>query len=89
VVTVINTGTTAISVTSYVFIGADPGSFYLSGKTCVKTLAAGASCTLSVAFRPTAAGTATAGISATDTGPDSPQTMGLSGTATIGAPPAP
>jgi Abnormal spindle-like microcephaly-assoc'd, ASPM-SPD-2-Hydin len=89
IVTVINTGTTAISVTSYVFIGDDPSSFFLSGKTCVKTLAAGASCTLSVAFRPTAAGTATAGIAATDTGPDSPQTMGLSGTATIGAPPAP
>ena len=46
---------------------------------CGGALAAGANCTITVTFKPTAGGTRTGTLSATDSAPGSPQTVGLSG----------
>jgi Abnormal spindle-like microcephaly-assoc'd, ASPM-SPD-2-Hydin len=79
-ITVTNTGTTALTVSSYMFTGANASSFLLPSKTCSTSLAVGASCTLSVTFSPTADGALTANLAATDSATGSPQTVGLSGT---------
>jgi hypothetical protein len=80
VITVKNIGTATLTVKSYLFSGADASSFALSAKTCTTSLAVGASCTLTVTFKPTALGTLTASLVATDSSPNSPQTIALTGT---------
>jgi sugar lactone lactonase YvrE len=79
-ITVTNTGVNALTVQSYLFTGANASSFLLTQKTCSTSLAAGASCTLWIAFKPTATGTATASLIANDSAAGSPQSIGLSGT---------
>ena len=81
-VTVKNTGTTAVTLTSETLTGANPGSFVISAKTCTASLAAGASCTVSVEFKPAATGALSASLSIADNATGSPQTVGLSGTGT-------
>src|SRR4029077_14495146 len=51
--------------------------------TCGSSLAAGASCTISVTFTPTASGTRSGTLSVTDNAPGTPQTASLSGTGTV------
>ena len=80
VLTVKNIGTSTVTVKSYLFSGKGANDFELTAKTCVTTLAAGASCTLSVAFKPATTGTQTASLIATDSSSDSPQTIALNGT---------
>ncbi len=80
VLTFTNSGSTALSVSSFKFTGANASSFLLSAKTCTTSLAAGASCTLSVACKPTATGALSASLLATDNAANSPQTVALSGT---------
>jgi hypothetical protein len=82
VITLKNTGTTAVTVQSFTFAGANASSFVLTTKTCTTSLAVGASCTLSVSFKPASAGTFTASLAATDNATGSPQTVALSGTGT-------
>jgi Abnormal spindle-like microcephaly-assoc'd, ASPM-SPD-2-Hydin/Glycosyl hydrolases family 39 len=67
----------AITISSVGIGGANPGDFILSAKTCGSSLAASASCSATVAFKPTAAGTRTATLSFAGS---SPQTVALSGT---------
>lgn len=56
---------------------------------CGTSVAANISCTLSVTFTPTASGAATGTVMFTDSAPDSPQTVALTGnTATQGPPPS-
>ena len=74
-----------ISVTSYAFTGTNAGEFVIVGKTCETSLAAGQSCTLSIEFRPTTLGTASASLTATDNAIGSPQTVSLTGSATAPA----
>jgi hypothetical protein len=79
--TVTNTSsTTAMAVSSYQFSGTNANQFSILGKTCVSSLPAGASCTLSIVFKPTAAGSASASLVATDNATGSPQSVPLSGT---------
>jgi hypothetical protein len=80
-VTVTNPSALPLAVTSYVFSGANAGEFTLAGKTCVTVLAANSSCTLSIVFKPTATGPASASILATDSAFATPQGVPLSGTA--------
>jgi len=54
--------------------------------TCTATLAAGANCTISVTFTPTAVGAFTAKLSIADNAFGNPQTIGLSGTGQVGTP---
>jgi hypothetical protein len=78
-VTLTNTGTAALTITSYSFTGTNPADFAQT-HTCATTLAAGASCTISVTFTPSAAGARSASLSIADNAAGSPQTVALTGT---------
>lgn len=77
-VTITNHGSTVLSITGI----AASGTFTMVSKTCGTTLAAAASCTVKVAFHPTAIGSAIGTLSVSDNGGGSPQTVNLSGTGT-------
>jgi hypothetical protein len=82
-VTLTNSGGSALGVTSISITGADPGDFAQTN-TCGTSVAAGANCVISVTFTPVATGSRTASVSITDNAPISPQTVGLTGTGTTG-----
>ena len=79
--TVTNTSTAPVSVTSYNFSGPNASDFFIQSKTCLPSLAAGASCTLSVAFQPSASGNESATLIATDNAAGSPQSIPVAGIA--------
>ena len=83
-VTLTNTGSAALSVTSISLTGTGASSFVFAN-SCGTSLAAGANCTIHGHFGPTAAGAVTAAITITDNASNSPQTITLSGTGTGGA----
>jgi len=87
VVTLKNTGGTTLNIPSggIKISGADAASF-IDTTTCGATVAAGASCTISVRFKPVAAGALTASLTVADNAAGSPQSVSLSGTATAVAP---
>jgi hypothetical protein len=77
-VTIRNTGTGATSTTATV-AGAAAGDFALTTNSCAgRSLAAGASCTLTIGFSPQEAGTRSAGVTVSGTGGAS-ATIRLSG----------
>jgi hypothetical protein len=85
VVTLSNTGKVALSIASIAISGADSSDFSSSTK-CGASLAAGASCTISVSFAPHAFGTRTAKLVVTDNATGaagSTQTCHLTGTADV------
>jgi subtilase family serine protease len=88
VVTVKNSGTAALTLTSETITGTNATSFLISAKTCTTSLAAAATCTVSVEFKPAAAGTLTASLSIADSATGSPQAVTLTGTGTAAAAPA-
>ncbi len=75
-----NGGSTSITVSSISVTGTNPGDFLIGSKTCGNSLAAGASCTVTVAFKPTVAGTRSAALTVSDNASNSPQQAALSGT---------
>ncbi len=74
-VTVTNPGSSAVSMSSIGVTGP-----FSESNNCGTSLAAGASCTVSVSFAPTAAGAATGTLSVNSSAPGSPLTVALSGT---------
>jgi hypothetical protein len=80
-VTLTNSGTATMSITSVSVTGTNASNFALTN-ACGATLAAGANCTMTVAFTPSATGSRTASISIVDNAPGSPHTVALSGTGT-------
>lgn len=78
-VTLKNTGTGTLDITSIALAGTDPTSFVITAKTCGSTLAAGGSCTFSVAFKPAASGALSASVAVTDNASGSPQEVSISG----------
>jgi len=86
VVTVKNSGTAALAITSIAVAGTNPTDFLKTATTCTTTLAAGASCTVSVAFKPLATGALAATLAVTDNAAGSPQSVTLTGTGTATAP---
>jgi hypothetical protein len=78
-ITMTNTSTTTLSITSFAVTGTNAGDF-VQNNTCGSSLAAGANCTISITFTPSASGARTAALSVTDNGTGSPQTASLSGT---------
>jgi hypothetical protein len=84
-VTLSNSGNAALSITSLALTGTN-GSNFAQTNTCGKSLAAGAKCTISVRFKPSASGSRTASVSITDNASGSPQKVSLSGTGTPTAP---
>ena len=76
-VTVSNPGSAAVSMTS---VGVSRP--FSETNNCGTSLAAGASCAVSVTFAPTAAGSASGTLSVNSSAPGSPLTVALSGTGT-------
>jgi sugar lactone lactonase YvrE len=86
--TLANTGNVVLTINSISLGGTNASEFAIASKTCGASLAAGTSCTVSVTFAPTAAGSATATLSVSDNASGSPQTSTLTGTGTAAAAPA-
>jgi subtilase family serine protease len=82
VVTIKNTGTGAVNLTSETITGTGAADFVKSATTCTSTLAVGASCTVSVEFKPASAASFTAALSIADNATGTPQTVALTGTGT-------
>ena len=80
-VTLSNSGTGPLNISSLVISGTNAGDFAQSN-TCGSSVAAGGSCTISVTFTPLASGSRTASVSITDNASGSPQAVSLSGTGT-------
>jgi hypothetical protein len=78
-VTLTNTGSGILQITSIAVTGTNSGDF-AENNNCGKSLTGGASCTLSVTFKPTATGSRSAAVTITDNASGSPQQVTLSGT---------
>jgi probable HAF family extracellular repeat protein len=78
-VTLKNTGNANLTISSIAITGTNLGDFAQT-HTCGSSLAGGASCSISVEFKPTASGTRSAALSITDNAPGSPQKVALTGT---------
>ncbi|HEV2177941.1 MAG TPA: FG-GAP-like repeat-containing protein [Terriglobia bacterium] len=73
-ITLTNSGNATLTLTSVV-----ASAQFAETNTCGGSVAAGASCTVSVTFTPTATGTQTGTVTLTDNAPGSPQVENLSG----------
>jgi Tol biopolymer transport system component/PKD repeat protein len=74
VITLVNTGTADLTIASL----AGSGDFAQTN-TCASTVAAGASCTISVSFTPTVSGPRTGAVTIVDNAASSPHVVALSG----------
>src|SRR2546427_24781 len=81
IVTLKNFGTKNLTISRIAITGTNAGSFAQT-HTCGSSLAAGASCTISVRFSPKGSGTRIAALTVSDSGVGSPQTVALSGIGT-------
>jgi putative Ig domain-containing protein/HYDIN/CFA65/VesB family protein len=85
-ITITNTGTASLFFSGMRQAGLNPLDFAEIDDQCVGlSIAAGASCTLTVVFKPTATGSRTATISVSDNAASSPQVITLTGTGTSAA----
>ncbi len=82
-VTLSNSGNGALTVSNLQVAGD-----FTQTNNCPATLAVGANCTISVTFTPTASGSRPGTLTITDSAPNSPQTIGLSGTGLSSVPAA-
>lgn len=85
--TLTNTGNATLNISSISVTGTNNSSFTATNN-CGSALAAGGSCTISVVFAPSAAGTDSATLTVTDNAAGSPQTSTLTGAATTPPPSA-
>jgi hypothetical protein len=76
--TLTNASGATVTIASLGITGADAGDFTQTN-TCGSSLAVGASCSISATFTPTAFGGRNAAITITDSAPDSPQSLSLTG----------
>jgi hypothetical protein len=82
IITIKNTGSTAITLAGNTFSGSNANSFIKSATTCSSPLAAGSSCTNSIEFDPTSAGALNATLSVNTSAPGAAPTVALNGTGT-------
>ena len=87
-VTLTNKGAATLHLKQITTSGANAGDFSRT-TTCGASLGAGASCSVSVTFTPTAPGTRTASVLFSDDGGGSPQSVALSGNGVAQAPKLP
>ncbi len=73
-VTLTNSGTTSLTITSIV-----PSGDFSQTNNCPATLGTGASCLINVSFAPSVVGTRTGSLTITDSAPNSPQVVTLTG----------
>src|SRR5207249_2893031 len=78
-VTLSNSGSAALSISSIAITGADSGDFAQTNN-CGSSLGSGTKCTINVTFTPSATGTRTGTLTVTDNASGSPQTASLTGT---------
>lgn len=88
-VTVKNSGSGTLNISGTSLTGANAGDFSIVSNNCGASVAAGASCSISVAFRPGATGARAATLSVSDNAAGSPHTVALSGTGTAASLTAP
>src|ERR1035438_7631334 len=81
-VTFTNGGSASITISSVAISGTNAADFTIASKTCGSSLAAKASCTTTIHFKPLSTGTRTATLSFTDSASNSPQKAPLSGLGT-------
>ena len=81
-VTLTNSTSAALAITSVV-----PSGDFAQTNTCAASVAANASCSISVTFTPTAGGARSGSIVITDSGAGSPRTVTLTGTGQVGTTP--
>ncbi len=84
-VTLTNTGTAALSITSIALSGTNAADFSQTNN-CPNSLAANANCTINVAFSPGATGSKSASLTFTDNAGDSPESITLGGTGVVPTP---
>ena len=77
--TITDTGTGPLQISSLTFAGTDPQDFLISSNGCVGQLAAGASCTLGVNFAPQGQGARSATLQIASNAQGSPAAVPLSG----------
>jgi len=82
--TLTNSASTSLSITGIAITGANAADF-AENHTCGTSLAAGASCSISVTFNPSAVGARKASLGITDSAANSPQQVALSGSGTTSA----
>ncbi|PYQ95932.1 MAG: hypothetical protein DMF97_16155, partial [Acidobacteria bacterium] len=80
-ITLTNSGTASLTVSSVTVTGANAADFAQTNN-CVGTLAAGASCAINVTFTPSVAAARSATIAISDNAAGSPHTVTLAGTGT-------
>ena len=78
-ITLSNPGTSALAISSVSISGTNAGNFAKSN-ACPSSLAAGAKCTISVTFTPSATGARSANLTVADNASSGTQTVPLSGT---------
>src|SRR5438067_274947 len=78
-ITVSNSGSAALSITSVAITGTNAADFSQTN-TCGVSVAAGASCTVSATFTPSAAGSRSGSVVITDNATGSPHIVSLTGT---------
>ena len=76
-----NTGTATLTITSIAIVGTNATDFAQT-HTCGNSLAAAASCSISISFKPKASGTRTADLSISDNAGGSPQKVSVTGVGT-------
>jgi hypothetical protein len=79
-VTLTNSTSSVVTISSAVIGGKNPGDFVQSATTCGQTLGLNKSCTISLTFTPSALGARSATLTITDSASNSPQTVAISGT---------
>jgi hypothetical protein len=79
IVTLTNNGAVALGITSIALTGTNPGDF-METNGCGVSLAANASCMITVTMLPTSGGALAAAVTLTDSAGSSPQSIALTGT---------
>jgi hypothetical protein len=79
-VTLTNTGTTELDITSIGVAGVDAGDFGVNDSACPSSLAAGDNCVIEVTFTPSTTGTRTAALAVVDNAQVRKRQASLSGT---------
>ncbi len=86
--TLTNTGGTTLTISSVSVTGTSSSEFPITANTCGSTLAVGASCTISVDFKPNAEGVQSATLSVVDNAGTQTSALSGDGTAVKFAPPS-
>lgn len=79
-VTLTNSGTATLTITSIALTGANSGDFAISSNTCGAAIGAGNNCVIGVTFTPLVGGSRTANLTFSTNAASSPNNVPLSGT---------